>query len=114
MKYVALMLVAAAGCLAQSWSAPAVISKTTPQYTRAALNAKVEGTVMLTIEVGTDGRAHHIRVSRPLGFGLDEQAANAVRRWRFQPAMKDGARVAAPATIEIPFRLADTPDRTHV
>jgi hypothetical protein len=62
MKCVALMLVAAAACLAQSWSGPSVTFKTTPEYTVAAREAKVEGSVVLSPEVGADGRAHHIGV----------------------------------------------------
>ena len=114
MKCIALMLVAAAACLAQSWSSPTVLWKVTPEYTDAARKAKVEGKVVLMIEVGTDGRAHQIRVSKALGSGLDEQAVNAVRRWRFRPAMKDGMPVTVPATIEIPFRLVDTQERARV
>ena len=108
------MLVAAAGCLAQSWSSLAVLSKVTPTYTNAARQAKVEGTVVLTIDVGADGRAHHIRVSKALGSGLDEQAVNAVRHWRFRPAMKNGTPVTVPATIKVPFRLEETQEHTRV
>jgi len=114
MKCLALMLVAAAACMAQSWSSPTVLLKVTPKYTEAARKGKVEGKVVLMIEVGADGRAHQVRVSKTLGSGLDEQAVNAVRRWRFRPAMKDGMPVTVPATIEIPFRLGDTPERARV
>jgi protein TonB len=58
--------------------------------------------------------AHHIRVSKALGSGLAEQAVRAVRQWRFQPAVKDGIPVTVPATIEIPFRLGDMPERARV
>ena len=114
MKCMALMLVAAATCLAQSWSSPAVLWKVMPKYTEAARKARVEGKVVLTIEVGTDGRPHRVRVSKALGSGLGEQAVTAVRQWRFRPAIKDGRPVTAPATIEIPFRLGDTPEQTRV
>jgi periplasmic protein TonB len=114
MNRLALMLVAAAGCIAQSWSSPVVLWKVTPQYTEAARKAKVEGKVVLTIQVGADGRVHHVRVSRALGSGLDEQAISAVRQWRFRPAMNGGTPVSVAATIEIPFRLGDTPEHTRV
>jgi protein TonB len=76
--------------------------------------ANVEGKVVLTIEVGADGRAHRVRVSKALGSGLDEQAVMAVRQWRFRPAIKDGMPVTVPATIEIPFRFGDTPKHSGV
>ena len=114
MKCLALMLVAAAVCLAQSWSSPVVLWKVTPKYTEAARKANVEGKVVLTIEVGADGRAHRVRVSKALGSGLDEQAVMAVRQWRFRPAIKDGMPVTVPATIEIPFRFGDTPKHSGV
>jgi len=45
------------------------------------------------------------RVARHLGMGLDEKALEAVRSWRFEPAMKDGRPVAVQVNIEVYFRL---------
>jgi TonB family protein len=55
--------------------------------------------------VGPDGRPHEMRVSRSLGFGLDEKALEAVKQWRFEPAKKDGRPVAVQINIEVNFRL---------
>jgi TonB family protein len=46
-----------------------------------------------------------MRVSRSLGFGLDEKALEAVKQWRFEPAKKDGRPVAVQINIEVNFRL---------
>ena len=58
-----------------------------PQYTQEALKANVKGIVRLTATVGTNGCAADIKVVGPLGYGLDESAVFALKRFRFrQPA----------------------------
>jgi len=86
-------------------SAPALISKTEPEYTEEARAAKYQGTVLLYIEVGPDGKAHNIKVVRGLGLGLDEKAIEAVAKWKFKPGEKEGQPVPIQATIEVNFRL---------
>jgi TonB family protein len=86
-------------------TAPRVASKIEPEYSEEARIAKYQGTVVLYIEVGTDGLAHNIQLKRSLGLGLDEKAAEAIGRWRFQPGTKDGLPVTVQATVEINFRL---------
>jgi TonB family protein len=46
-----------------------------------------------------------MRVQRSLGMGLDDKALEAVRTWRFEPALKDGRPVAVQVNIEVNFRL---------
>jgi TonB family protein len=60
---------------------------------------------MLWAIIGPDGRPRNLRVARSLGMGLDEKAAEAVSRWRFEPALKDGRPVAVQISIEVVFRL---------
>jgi TonB family protein len=83
---------------------PVLISKVEPQYTEEARQAKFQGTVVLYVEVGPDGRATNIKVQRSLGMGLDEKAIEAVKQWRFAPGMKDGRPVVVAATLEVNFR----------
>jgi TonB family protein len=84
---------------------PALISKIEPSYSEEARAAKYQGTVLLYVEVDPDGYARNIRVARSLGLGLDEEAVEAVRRWRFRPGTKEGNPVTVAATIEVNFRL---------
>jgi TonB family protein len=76
-----------------------------PEFSEEARKAKYQGTVVLTIEVGADGKPHGIRIVSGLGLGLDEKAIEAVSQWKFKPAMRNGRPVPAPATIEVNFRL---------
>jgi TonB family protein len=86
-------------------TAPILLSKIEPEYSQDARAAKYQGTVLLYVEIGTDGLAHNIQVSRGLGFGLDEKAVQAVTQWKFKPATKDGQPVTVSANIEVNFRL---------
>jgi TonB family protein len=85
-------------------SAPTLLSRTEPEYSMEAQKARQQGTVVLMIIVDEQGLPQDVRVIRRLGFGLDEKAVEAVQRWRFRPAMKDGRPVKVEATIEVNFR----------
>lgn len=86
-------------------SAPRVLQKSEPGYTEEARDAKIEGAVVLSIVIGVDGKARDINILKGLGSGLDEKAVDAVQKWQFAPATKDGTPVAARAQIEIHFKL---------
>jgi len=79
--------------------------KVEPEYSEEARRAKYQGVVVLYAEIGRDGRARNLRVTRSLGLGLDEKAIEAVAKWRFRPGYKDGRPVTVAATIEVNFRL---------
>jgi TonB family protein len=84
---------------------PTLLYKDAPEYSEEARKAKFEGTVVLYVEVDPSGKAINPRVIRSLGFGLDEKAIEAVRKWKFKPGYKDGKPVTVAATIEVNFRL---------
>jgi TonB family protein len=85
-------------------SAPRLVHSPDPQYSEEARKANVQGTVILWALIRTDGRPTDLRVVRSLGMGLDEKALEAVREWRFDPAMKDGTPVSVQVNIEVNFR----------
>ncbi len=87
--------------------APRLLHKVEPDYTDQAKDANIEGTVVLAIEVGPDGKAHNIRVLRSLDQGLDQNAIEAVRQWRFKSGTKDGEPVTVRANVEVNYRLLD-------
>jgi TonB family protein len=90
-------------------TAPSVLFKVEPKYSKQALKAKLDGTVVLYVEVGPDGQPHNMRVVRSLGMGLDEKAIDAVEQWKFRPGYKGGKPVTVAATIEVNFRLLKDP-----
>ncbi|MDP9158854.1 MAG: energy transducer TonB [Acidobacteriota bacterium] len=86
-------------------SAPRALSTPDPEYSEEARKAKFQGTCVLWLIVGPDGHPRDIKVARTLGLGLDEKAIEAVKNWRFEPAMKDGKPVAVQINVEVSFRL---------
>lgn len=84
---------------------PRVTHHPQPEYSEQARTADYEGRVILWLVVGTDGRAHDIKVARSLGMGLDENAIKAVRRWKFKPSEYNGKPVPVQINVEINFRL---------
>ncbi len=86
-------------------SAPKATFSPDPEYSEEARKAKYQGTCVLWLIVGPDGHPRDIRVSRTLGLGLDEKAIEAVKNWKFEPAMKDGKPVAVQINVEVDFRL---------
>ena len=86
-------------------SAPRAIYTPDPEYSEEARKAKYQGTCVLWMIVGPDGKPRDIKVQRTLGLGLDEKAIEAVKQWKFEPAMKDGHAVAVQINVEVSFRL---------
>lgn len=87
-------------------SAPRPISAPPPDYPRQALRSRTTGTVMLRVDVGTDGRAANVGISRGSGSrDLDRAAVRAVQQWRFEPARRGGQPVMGTLDIPIEFTL---------
>jgi len=87
------------------FTAPVLLVKAEPAYSEEARKGKVQGTVILVVEIDSSGRPRNIRVRRPLGFGLEERAVQAVGSWRFRPAYRNGKPVPCSAEVEVNFRL---------
>jgi TonB family protein len=86
-------------------SAPQAVSTPDPEYTEEARRAKTQGTCILWLIVDAEGHPRDIRIVRGLGFGLDTKAIEAVKQWRFEPALKDGKPVNVQISVEVGFRL---------
>jgi TonB family protein len=86
-----------------------LLQRREPEYTKKAIRAGIQGAVLLGIEIGPDGKAHNIRVLRPLDPDLDQKAVECVAAWKFRPGAKNGEPVTVAATVEVNFRLVDEP-----
>jgi periplasmic protein TonB len=79
-----------------------------PVYPESARRAGVQGTTLLRIHIETDGRVSDVSVARSAGHqALDEAAADAVRRWRFEPALNAAGPVSMWAVVPVEFRIGD-------
>lgn len=76
-----------------------------PEYSEVARQAGYQATSVLWLVVGADGMPQNVRIGKPAGMGLDEQAVKAVQTWRFNPAKKDGSPVAVQINVEVNFKL---------
>ena len=97
MKLAVLLLITTAGLLhpqeVSHTTEPKVIHTVPPEYTREALDAKLQGVVILSAFVGVDGALTEIKLVRGLGKGLDEKAFECVQQWRFSPGSSHGEPV---------------------
>jgi protein TonB len=84
---------------------PKVTYSHDPEYPKKARGSGKEGTVVLSLVVGSNGLPREVKVLRSLSPDLDEAATDAVASWKFAPATKNGKPVAVRITVEIPIRL---------
>lgn len=84
---------------------PKLPASTQPRYTAEARRAGLQGSVVFGILVGGDGRIRKEMLIRPLGLGLDEEAAAVLRTWKLKPATQNGKPVAAVSMVEIVFQF---------
>ena len=86
---------------------PKLVSEVKPAYTPEAMQARIQGSVMMTAVVRTDGTPGDIEVIKSLDaeYGLDKQAVAALSQWRFEPGRKDDKPVSVRVTVEMMFTL---------
>jgi TonB family protein len=88
-----------------SVKAPRPLHTPEPKYSKSARKQKIEGVVTLSVIIGVDGKAHDVKVVKSLEPTLDANAIEAVKTWKFAPAMKDGHPVAVEMRLEVDFKL---------
>jgi protein TonB len=86
-------------------SEPKVLHAAEPEFSEEARKAKVSGNVQVYLWVDEHGNPTHVRVMRGIGMGLDEKAVEAVRQYKFKPAMENGRPVMVEMYIEVIFQI---------
>jgi TonB family protein len=86
---------------------PKLTREVKPQYTRAAMEARIQGNVEMSAVILDDGSVGEVKVTKSLDteHGLDEAAVTAIKQWQFTPGQKDGQPVAVRVDVEMTFRL---------
>jgi len=86
-------------------SAPVVLFAPEPEFSEEARKAKVAGNVLVYLQVDTSGHPINVRVLRGIGLGLDQKAMEAVRQYKFKPAMENGKPVVVEMNVEVNFQI---------
>jgi TonB family protein len=86
---------------------PRVVHEVKPVYTAAAMQAKIQGAVWLRVVVRATGDVGEVVVAESLDqeHGLDQQAIDAARQWKFEPGTRQGKPVPVEVTVEMRFTL---------
>jgi len=84
---------------------PVLIYQVEPEFSDDARVHKFSGNVQVYLWVDELGHPSHVQVVRGVGMGLDEKAVEAVRQYKFKPAMKDGKPVKVDMYIDVNFQI---------
>ena len=86
-------------------SAPVLVFSVEPEFSEQARKAKVSGNVLVNLWVDEKGNPSHVRVLRGIGLGLDEKAVEAVKQYKFKPALENGRPVLVELNVDVTFQI---------
>jgi periplasmic protein TonB len=86
-------------------SAPVLVYQVEPEFSEEARKEKTSGNVLVNLWVDEKGVPSHARVLRGIGMGLDEKALEAVKLYRFKPALENGRPVLVELNVEVTFQI---------
>ena len=84
---------------------PTILYTERAKYTEEARRERIQGTVVLSVVFGADGLLHDIRTLQGLPYGLTENAIEAAKQIRFQPAFRSGKPVNVRTVLEYNYAL---------
>jgi TonB family protein len=91
-------------------SSPKVLTRAEPRIPELARKLRAAGDVLLSLVVQADRTVRDIQVVRSVGYGMDEEAVETVKKWRFAPGARDGVPVDVRIRAEVGFREAPDPN----
>jgi TonB family protein len=86
-------------------SPPSCKQPVEPNYTQEAHQAHIQGAVTIEAIVQKDGTMTPTRIVKGLGYGLDEEAMNVLKKWNCSPALLNGQPVALRLQVVVNFHL---------
>lgn len=87
--------------------APVPIHQVRPRYSAALIEHRVSGVVRARLLVRSDGSVGRVEIVEDVGYDSRELATEALRQFRFRPAMRDGRPVAVIITFQIRFEFQE-------
>ena len=85
---------------------PQLIKKVEPPYPELARRSKIQGVVILEAVITKEGNVEEVKVLRSLHPMMDQAAVNAVKQWKYKPAMLNGKPVKVYFTVTVNFKLS--------
>jgi len=82
-----------------------VIYQVEPEFSEEARKAKFMGIVTVNLIVDTKGMPQNVHVLKGVGMGLDQKAVEAVRQYRFKPAIAEGKPVPVELNVQVDFQI---------
>lgn len=90
-------------------TAPKQVYAPEPEFSEKARKAGEQGTVTVSLIVGTDGKPRDVTVSCSSAPDLNENALDAVKSWKFEPGTEHGKPVMVEISVEVQFHLDNNP-----
>jgi periplasmic protein TonB len=84
---------------------PTLVYQPDPEFSEEARKAKFSGNVEVYLWVDENGNPSHVKVVRGVGMGLDEKAIEAVRQYKFKPALQNGKPVKVDLYVDVNFQI---------
>ena len=88
-----------------SVAAPVALRIPQPKFPREARYTRISGSVLIYLQVDVHGDPANVRILRPIGFGLDEAAVDAVKSYKFKPAEEENKPVPVEMNVEVNFNI---------
>jgi TonB family protein len=87
----------------QVFESPKIVRAAQLELTDEVRRNHASGTILLAFIVDTRGNPQNVHVLQGVGMGMDENAVEAVKHYKFEPFLKDGQPIAQQATLQLKF-----------